>query len=98
MFVFKGINRTSENSMCANFGESPKGEVRRILIPRTSVNKGSCIAPVLHPSRITPPGTPPPRGSPGADLCLLRWTGILGSAETKDADEIIEAVLCRRYQ
>jgi hypothetical protein len=23
-----------------NFRESPKGEVRRILIPRTSVNKG----------------------------------------------------------
>ena len=26
---------------CANFGETPKGEVRRIYIPRTPVNKGS---------------------------------------------------------
>jgi hypothetical protein len=24
----------------ANFGESPKGEVRRILLPRTRVNRG----------------------------------------------------------
>src|SRR5215211_2263855 len=44
--------RTSE--LCIkrkfNFGESPKGEVRRIPIPRTRVNKGtkkgqSCYAP-----------------------------------------------------
>src|SRR5215203_735719 len=34
------LPRTSENSVYANFAESPKGEVRRILIPRTSVNKG----------------------------------------------------------
>jgi hypothetical protein len=27
--------RTSENSVKAKFGESPKGELRRILIPRT---------------------------------------------------------------
>jgi hypothetical protein len=32
--------RTSENSVCANFRECPKGEVRRISIPRTPVNKG----------------------------------------------------------
>jgi hypothetical protein len=32
--------RTSENSVYANFAESPKGELRRIPIPRTSVNKG----------------------------------------------------------
>src|SRR5215217_8071321 len=34
------VARTSENSVYANFAESPKGEVRRILIPRTWVNKG----------------------------------------------------------
>src|SRR5215212_1197814 len=32
--------RTSENSLKANFRECPKGEVRRIPIPRTPVNKG----------------------------------------------------------
>jgi hypothetical protein len=31
--------RTSENPQKAKFAESPKGEVRRILIPRTPVNK-----------------------------------------------------------
>src|SRR5215212_2333340 len=31
--------RTSENSVMANFAECPKGEVRRIHIPLTSVNK-----------------------------------------------------------
>src|SRR5215208_5618890 len=30
---------TAEKSHHSNFGESPKGEVRRISIPRTSVNK-----------------------------------------------------------
>jgi hypothetical protein len=30
---------TSENSVYANFAETPKGEVRRILILRTWVNK-----------------------------------------------------------
>src|ERR687897_2412572 len=30
--------RTSENSVYANFAEGPKGEVRRITIPRTPVN------------------------------------------------------------
>jgi hypothetical protein len=29
MFVFKGINRTSENSVCANFREFPKETVRK---------------------------------------------------------------------
>src|SRR5215217_4788391 len=32
--------RTSENSVYANFREYPKGEVRRIPLPRTPVNKG----------------------------------------------------------
>jgi hypothetical protein len=34
--------RTSENAGYAksNFRECPKGEVRRMLIPRTTVNKG----------------------------------------------------------
>src|SRR5918995_5017748 len=32
--------RTSENSVKEKFAECPKGEVRRILIPRTRVNKG----------------------------------------------------------
>ena len=33
--------RSSENSVPANFGElDPASEFRRILIPRTSVNKG----------------------------------------------------------
>src|SRR5215203_1444297 len=31
--------RTSENAVYAISAESPKGEVRRILIPRTSVNR-----------------------------------------------------------
>src|ERR671910_709354 len=31
--------RTSENSIKAKFAESPRGEVRRIPIPRTSVNR-----------------------------------------------------------
>jgi hypothetical protein len=29
-----------------NFAECPKGEVRRILIPRTSANKGRSCSPV----------------------------------------------------
>src|SRR5215217_5968302 len=33
------LPRTSENSVYANLAESPKGEVRRITIPRTPVNK-----------------------------------------------------------
>jgi hypothetical protein len=33
-----GATRTSENSVKAKFAESPKGEVRRILFPRTWVN------------------------------------------------------------
>jgi hypothetical protein len=49
------------------------------------------MSPVLRP-RIAPPGVPHTRGSPGADLYLLLWMGILESAETEDADEIIEAV------
>jgi uncharacterized membrane protein YkvA (DUF1232 family) len=39
MFVFKGINRTSENPQKTNFRELWKGEVRRIPIPRTRVNR-----------------------------------------------------------
>jgi hypothetical protein len=37
-----GLGRcgTSENSVNAKFAESPKGEVRKISIPRTPVNKG----------------------------------------------------------
>jgi hypothetical protein len=31
--------RTSENAVKAKFAESPKGGLRRIPIPRTSVNK-----------------------------------------------------------
>jgi hypothetical protein len=34
-----GLCRTSENSVYANFGECPECELRRISIPRTSVNK-----------------------------------------------------------
>src|SRR5215203_2744223 len=54
---------------------------------------------ILHipsptPLESPPPGTPHPRGSPGADLCLLRWMGVLGSAETEDRDEMIEAGPC----
>jgi hypothetical protein len=32
--------RTAENPVNTKFAESPKGEVRRIPIPRTPVNKG----------------------------------------------------------
>src|SRR5829696_7884006 len=35
-----GLGMTSENAGYAKFAESPKGEVRRIHIPRTPVNKG----------------------------------------------------------
>jgi hypothetical protein len=34
------LHRTSENSIKAKFAEFYKGEVRRIPIPRTPVNKG----------------------------------------------------------
>jgi hypothetical protein len=34
------VERTAENSVYANFAEYPKGEVRRIPLPRTPVNKG----------------------------------------------------------
>src|SRR5215211_5369057 len=33
------LERTSQNSVNAKFAESPKGEVRRIPIPRTPVNR-----------------------------------------------------------
>src|SRR5215203_3710453 len=47
--------RTSQNSVTANFAECPKGELRRIPLPRTSVNKG--VSSLL--SRLTPePGDP----------------------------------------
>src|ERR687898_1512890 len=36
----QGSARTSENSVYANFRESPKGEVRRIPIPGSWMNKG----------------------------------------------------------
>jgi hypothetical protein len=50
-----GTMRTSQNAVWANFAESPKGEVRRIPIPRTSVNKGmkkdrGCLCAVPWPS------------------------------------------------
>src|SRR5215208_4218179 len=43
---------TAENAQTANFGEFYEGEVRRIPIPRTQVNKGKrkgrgCFAPAL---------------------------------------------------
>src|SRR5215204_6254214 len=83
-----------------------RGALRRFRLFSKQFRKGNSPkfgSRILHSSSPTPLespllGTPPPRGSPGADLCLLRWTGILGSAETEDADEIIEAVLCHRYQ
>jgi hypothetical protein len=34
----------------------------------------------------------------GADLCLLRWMGVLLEVQTEDKDEIIKAVPCRRCQ
>jgi hypothetical protein len=34
--------------LSANFGECPKGEVRRILIPRTRVNKGKKKGPGIE--------------------------------------------------
>jgi len=34
--------RTSENPQKAKFAECPKGEVRRISLPRTSVNSVRC--------------------------------------------------------
>jgi len=38
-FVLNVIKWASENSVNANFAEIPKGEVRRIPIPRTPVNR-----------------------------------------------------------
>src|SRR5215217_8808178 len=49
---------TSENSFKANFRECPKGEVRRIPIPRSSVNKGLLDCLLALPGRI---GTQPQR-------------------------------------
>jgi len=37
------LKRTSENPQNANFAEFYKGEVRRIPIPRTWVNKGLLV-------------------------------------------------------
>jgi hypothetical protein len=58
-----------------NFRESPKGEVRRILIPRTWMNKGKgegrrllCSeGQYVHPKRCVTPSekAPPERGLPG---------------------------------
>src|SRR5215213_8949293 len=55
-------------------------------------------SPSPTPLESSPPGTPHPRGFPGADLRLLRWMGILGSAETEDGDKFIKAVQCCRCQ
>jgi hypothetical protein len=41
--------RTSENSLNANFAESPERELRRIPIPRTPVNKGKRRAGATMP-------------------------------------------------
>jgi hypothetical protein len=38
--VFRGTGVRLCRMLDINFAECPKGEVRRILIPRTSVNKG----------------------------------------------------------
>jgi hypothetical protein len=38
--VFRGTGVRLCRMLDINFAESPKGEVRRILIPRTPVNKG----------------------------------------------------------
>ena len=52
-----GPSSLKESAKATNFREGPKGEVRRIYIPRTSVNKGKkegrgCYASVLaSPSR-----------------------------------------------
>ena len=62
IFVLKVINQVrsraaSANGLHPNFGEDPKGEVRRIRLPRTPVNKGKkkgrglCYAPVLRKRR-----------------------------------------------
>src|SRR5688572_914856 len=52
---------TSENSFKANFRECPKGEVRRILIPRTPVNKGKKKAEAVM--------SPGPHNSGSRTLC-----------------------------
>jgi hypothetical protein len=41
--VDRGAMRTSENAQTANFVEFYEREVRRIPIPRTSVNRGRCL-------------------------------------------------------
>jgi hypothetical protein len=57
--------RTSENSVKwkSNFRESPKGEVRRITIPRTRVNtlseRASLKGPVCTLEHLVPWGTDP---------------------------------------
>src|SRR5215212_8931566 len=43
-----GAIRTSENSVMAKFAESPKGEVRRIPIPRTPVNRANWRTAARH--------------------------------------------------
>src|SRR5215211_2009996 len=49
-------------------------------------NSPKFVCRILHspsptPLESPPPGTRHPRGFPGADLCMLRWMGILGSAD-----------------
>ena len=57
------MKRTSQNSGYTNFVESPKGEVRRILIPRASVNKGKKKGRALWPGPYRP-GHPGKSGEP----------------------------------
>jgi hypothetical protein len=86
-------------------GSSGTSAVLLTLIHRRAWkgNSPKFVCRILHspsptPLESPPPGTPHPRGFPGADLRLLRWMGILGSAETEDGDNFIEAVPCCRCQ
>jgi hypothetical protein len=79
-------------------GSSGTSAVLLTLIHRRAWKCRILHIPSPTPLESSPPGTPHPRGFPGADLCLLRWMGILGSAETEDGDKFIEAVPCCRCQ
>jgi hypothetical protein len=76
-----GAMRTSENSFKANFRESPECELRRILIPRTPVNKskrkGSNLA--VGPDRPQP-------HSPGFRQGVSQSCVVTVSASCRNAD------------
>jgi hypothetical protein len=75
--IIFAAQRYGPGSLCA----------RRLIHPSAwKVNSPKSTCRILHnpsptPLENHPSGTPHPRIPPGADLCLLRWMGILGSVD-----------------